>query len=530
MVNQPDIHSESTRPEGEESAVLVIAPTGRDSDLSRDMLRRAGVECIACRSFDELMRRIEAGSGPAVIAAEAINAAAADRLQIVLENQPKWSDLPLIIFTGRGGLPQYMEGLARRRNTTILHRPIQVTSFITTLRAAVDNRIRQYEVRKLLRQLSDRTRQLQRLALQLTEAEERERDRLAGLLHDDLQQILAGANFHLEHFPQRIRKAGVESAVREVSALLKQAIEKSRCLSHDLSPPTLKQHGLVTALHWLADRMRQMHGLRVEVHARADAEPAGMSLKMFLFRSAQECLFNTVKHAGTDEARLELVPSVEGVRLCIRDEGAGFDPEEIAGIDEPAGFGLFSIRERALLLGGRFEIQSTPGRGSLFTLIMPLDHSGPGLDASAPGETSVVSPESEAMHETTPPALPVLRVALVDDHRVMRSGLKALLDDQKGIDVVAEAEDGEEALEMADRIHPDVILMDVAMPGIGGMEATRRIKARHPEIRIIGLSMFDDPETAIRMREAGAEQYLSKTGSGETLLQAVMGTLQSPQN
>ncbi len=524
-MKQPDIHSESLSPVGKDSAVLVIAPTGRDSDLSRDLLRRAGVECIACRSFDELMRRIGAGSGPAVIAAEAINAAAADRLQIVLENQPKWSDLPLIIFTGRGGLPQYLEELARRRNTTILHRPIQVTSFITTLRAAVDNRLRQYEVRDLLGQLSNRTRQLKRLALELTDAEERERDRLAGLLHDDLQQILAGANFHLDGFSKKIHKEGIESAIREVSLLLKQAIEKSRSLSHDLSPPTLKQHGLVAALHWLADRMQQMHGLGVTVDAQSDAEPSHVSMKLFLFRSAQECLFNTVKHAGTDEAGLELVRSAEGVQLRIRDAGAGFDPEEITNFDEPAGFGLFSIRERALLLGGRFEIQSTPGQGSVFTLVMPLDYAGPGPDSSAPGGNWDLSLESEAVHATTSP---VLRVALVDDHQVMRSGLKALLADQKGIDVVAEAENGEEALDMADRIHPDVILMDVAMPGIGGMEATRRIKARHPEIRIIGLSMFDDPETAIRMREAGAEQYLSKTGSGETLIHAVRGPNRPP--
>jgi signal transduction histidine kinase len=529
MMNPSDSTSESLIETREDLAVLVIAPAGRDSDLSCGMLGRSGLACIPCRSVAELMRQIDAGSGPAVIAAEAIDAEAAHRLGLLLDAQPAWSDLPLILFAGRGGLPYYMEDLARRRNTTVLHRPIQTTSFLTTIRAAVQNRLRQYEVRDLLEQLSDRTRQLQRLALQLTDAEERERDRLAGLLHDDLQQILAGANFHLEHFPQRIRKAGVETAVREVSALLKQAIEKSRSLSHDLSPPTLKQHGLSAALHWLADRMRQMHGLRVEVDARPDAEPADVFLKMFLFRSAQECLFNTVKHAGTDEARLELVPSSEGVRLCIRDEGAGFDPEEITSIDAPAGFGLFSIRERALLLGGRFEIQSAPGKGCVFRLIMPRQGAASPSDSADHESESMgsvedaASPEADLVH-------PVLRVALVDDHQVMRSGLKALFSDEKGIEVVAEAEDGEQALKMAGRIHPDVILMDVAMPGVGGIEATRRIKARHPEIRIIGLSMFDDPETALRMREAGAEQYLSKTGSGETLLHAVRGPHQFPAN
>ncbi len=77
---------------------------------------------------------------------------------------------------------------------------------------------------------------------------------------------------------------------------------------------------------------------------------------------------------------------------------------------------------------------------------------------------------------------------------------------------------------MAERLRPDVILMDVSMPRLDGIEATRRIKAQQPAIRVIGLSMFDDEETASKMRDAGAEDYLSKAGPGEHLLEVVRRT------
>ncbi len=518
---------DSPTPSDREPVVLVLTPTGRDADLSCRMLRQAGLDCIACRSFDELMDRIAADAGPVVIAAEAITAEAAERLRARLDAQPKWSDLPVIIFTGRGGLPRHLERIVRRRNTTLLHRPIQVTSFVTMLRVAVENRLRQYEVRDLLQKLSDRAAQLQQLALELTEAEERERHRLAGILHDDLQQTLAAANFHVNLLPRHAAQNGLEKAVRSLSDILQQAIEKSRRLSHDLSPPTLRQNGLVAALHWLADRMQQMHGLGVEVDAAAEAEPPDMSLQMFLFRSAQEFLFNVIKHAKTGQAYLQLSRTDDLVRLLVRDRGVGFQPEEKA--DRPAGFGLFSIRERAVLLGGKVHIESARGQGSSFVLTMPWQWAGTGTDLEnefRAGETvPEIAPEPEAGVTS-----PVLRVALVDDHQVMRSGIRALLVDQENIDVIAEADNGMDAVELAGRYHPDVMLMDVAMPRMNGVEATRRIKALYPDIRIIGLSMFNDPETAARMRQAGAEAYLCKTGSGEALIRAVQGKPASSAN
>jgi DNA-binding NarL/FixJ family response regulator len=116
-----------------------------------------------------------------------------------------------------------------------------------------------------------------------------------------------------------------------------------------------------------------------------------------------------------------------------------------------------------------------------------------------------------------------VRVMVVDDHRAVRSAISAMLAVEPDVEVVAQAESGEQALELFARSRPDVVVMDVQMPGMDGIEATRRIRELDPEVRVIGLSMFDDEAVARRMAAAGAEVHLSKVRAADELLQAVRG-------
>jgi two-component system NarL family response regulator len=103
-----------------------------------------------------------------------------------------------------------------------------------------------------------------------------------------------------------------------------------------------------------------------------------------------------------------------------------------------------------------------------------------------------------------------IRVLVVDDHPPMRMGLVALIKSQSGMDVVAEAADGEEAIEVYDDILPDVVLMDLRMPGIGGVEAILAIRKQHPDARVIVLSTYDADEDIHRAIQSGAKSYLLK--------------------
>ena len=112
-------------------------------------------------------------------------------------------------------------------------------------------------------------------------------------------------------------------------------------------------------------------------------------------------------------------------------------------------------------------------------------------------------------------------VLLVDDQDLVRAGLRALLNSDPGITVVAEASDGARAVELAVRHRPDVVLMDIRMPGIGGIEATERITAAHPDIKVLVLTTFDLDEYVYEALRAGASGFLLKDASADQLAEAV---------
>ena len=112
---------------------------------------------------------------------------------------------------------------------------------------------------------------------------------------------------------------------------------------------------------------------------------------------------------------------------------------------------------------------------------------------------------------------------LADDHEIVRQGLVALLSEEDTVEIVGEAANGREAVDLADRLQPDVVIMDVSMPVMSGDEATRQIKRHLPQTRIIALSMYEDPRRWSRMHQAGAESYVLKTAPSEELLAAIRG-------
>jgi signal transduction histidine kinase len=231
------------------------------------------------------------------------------------------------------------------------------------------NAVLESRVAERTAELQQRTRQLQKLALELSQAEDRERRRIAVFLHEDLQQQIAGAKFHLSLLNGRTKQDPQQQAVvAKVDETLREAIEKSRSLSHELSPAVLHQNDLCESLRWLAVQMRARHGLVVHVDVLAEVSVRSDALAVFLFRAAQEMLLNVIRHAGVTDAAVQVGRRGRYVRLSVADRGRGFDPK---GLRQSVGFGLLSIRERSELLGGRMKIASAEGRGSTLRVIVP---------------------------------------------------------------------------------------------------------------------------------------------------------------
>ena len=115
-----------------------------------------------------------------------------------------------------------------------------------------------------------------------------------------------------------------------------------------------------------------------------------------------------------------------------------------------------------------------------------------------------------------------VRVVLVDDHTVVRSGLRRLLESHKSIEIVAEADTGEMAYQIYGEVAPDVVLMDISMPGMGGLEAAKRILQRYPQAKIVIFSMHEAVSFAAQALKTGVKGYVTKTGAANDLLQAVL--------
>ncbi|RPI73743.1 MAG: histidine kinase, partial [Desulfobacteraceae bacterium] len=216
--------------------------------------------------------------------------------------------------------------------------------------------------------------QLRALAAQLTLAEQRERQRLAKVLHDHLQQLLVAAKYRLAALNRHIDPA-VQQNAKEVGQLLDDSIRASRSLTAELSSPVFQEGGFSKALDWLAAWMADKHGLKVDLSLEPDLPLLAEDVKVLLFESIRELLFNTAKHAQAPAVTVQVRRTDPGtLHILVKDEGIGFDPTQIKpGNKLGGGFGLFSIRERLALIGGKLEIESAPNQGSRFKLSAPLD-------------------------------------------------------------------------------------------------------------------------------------------------------------
>lgn len=395
---------------------------------------------------------------------------------------------------------------------------------------------------------------LRALATELNLSEQRERKRLASELHDHLAQLLVLGQMKLGQSKALTQSAEKRDAlIAETDAVLSHAMTYLRTLVADLSPPILYEFGLSPALRWLGEQM-QRHELAVTVQIENDELQLPEDQAVLLFQSVRELLMNAVKHAKSGKATVRLEQKSGNLRIEVRDQGAGFEPTAVVVANTNAGvtskFGLFSIRERMKVLGGRFELHSAPGQGTTATLTLPLERTeDSGLRAestrnaishqrsdiksgSEDAAPECISHRPAAISSESEVALPIaaypsrpIRVVLVDDHAMMRQGLRSVLESYSDVEVVGEALNGEEAVAAAEALQPSHVVMDINMPKMSGIEATARIKSRYPDIIVIGLSVDASRAIEEAMEQAGAAMLVNKGAAVAELYLAIQTTL-----
>jgi PAS domain S-box-containing protein len=381
------------------------------------------------------------------------------------------------------------------------------------------NRTLEERVIQRTQELTRNQERLRAMASDLTVTEQRERRRLATDLHDYLAQLLVVCRLKLNQGQSMSDKETLLKVIQEADTLLDQSLTYTRTLVSQLSPTCLYEFGLHAALVWLGTEMGKQ-GLTVNLKCADETPPLPEDQAVLVFQSVRELLYNVLKHSGVKEVIVNLSLQQDNHLLIeVKDFGCGFseNPEE-RNEQSPTNFGLFSIRERLEALGGEMVLNSAQKMGTQVLLRIPIDHSSEDVQLRAAKPT----PMNAVKHASVSrPPSEKIRILLADDHKMVREGFCHILNAQVDFEVVGEAEDGNHALALCESLRPDVVVMDLHMPKMDGLEAIRRIKEFLPDTVMIGLSVYDTPDVARWFREAGAAAFVTKGGPAESLVTIV---------
>ena len=363
-------------------------------------------------------------------------------------------------------------------------------------------------VRERTAEMEDYQARLRSLALQLSKTQEEERQSIAADIHDNLAQLLALCQMRLSGLRKAADDPELIKPLADIQNYVDQSIKYTRSLMLDLSPPVLQKRQLLPAIEWLAQEM-VAHGLRISVRDDGELKPLSDEIFTVVFQGVRELLFNVINHASTDKAIVQLKRAGKKIIIEVRDYGCGFD----ATTYDSRGFGLFALQERLRQIGGSVEFSAPRGKGTLVKVTVTSHAPRLREDGHWPGGDRTIRSRRAAK-------VPI-RVLIVDDHKMMRDGLRKIVEEQTDIKIVGEAIDGDMAVRKAAELKPDVILMDVNMPKADGIEATRRITRKKRAPAVIGLSIHEDEETEQALRKAGACAYISKRETADKLYSTI---------
>ena len=482
-------------------------------------------------------------------AADIVGRPLADSFKIVHEELRTPADCPvgLVLREGKAAGLAHHTVLMRPDGTEVpiddSAAPIRdseerLVGVVLVFRDVSERKLSQIQLQRWNTELEDRVRarttelvnsqeRLRALASQLNLTEQRERRRLAADLHDYLAQLLALIRIKLGQTLQRLPDQLGEgrSSLTEIDDLLLQCLQYARTLMAQLSPSVLQDLGLIPALHWLAEQMAQQ-GLKVDVKVLTQEKPSFDEHQSdLLFQAVRELLTNILKHAGASAASVTIRKQDRDTwLLTVQDGGLGFNIDQVHY--EPSGehFGLFSIQERMEAMSGWCRIDSKPGQGTTVELGLTA------FPSDAKPNSHISATAARFSKASRLPKSSCWRVLLVDDHAMVRQGLRSILETYHDLEVVAEAADGMEAVESAISKQPDVVVMDINLPRLNGIDATRRIKKDAPATVVIGLSVHYSSQTHAALIDAGASALLSKEQATEDLYGTIRRFLQAPSS
>jgi DNA-binding NarL/FixJ family response regulator len=315
--------------------------------------------------------------------------------------------------------------------------------------------------------------------VQTINIQEDERRRIAADIHDRVVSRIVGALYEVETCAQlHQRSEGLNEQLQLLKQLLNEAVERTRTSIYNLWPATLDHMGLIPALRELLGRQEKRTGIRHSLHVYGSPYEFRPTARIAVYRIAQEALNNVRQYAAAGSVDITVRFSPKQVRVVIQDDGKGFDISSV--------------------------------------MLMP-----PGRHARAAGSSWKFRSVKQEPERTESGTMNPMRVLIVDDHLVVRRGLCSMLADAKDVEIVGEASSAGEAIKRATSLRPDILVLDIRMPGMNGLRLLRCLKEQLPDIKVIILTNYDDEQFLLEAFRAGAYGYLLKNVSREDLLEVL---------
>jgi two-component system, NarL family, sensor kinase len=359
---------------------------------------------------------------------------------------------------------------------------------------------------------------LRQLSARLLKLQDEERRRIARDLHDTTGQKIAVLSMTLDRLAKLVdtRKVDVKDALTESRDVVGKIGEEIRTLSYLLHPPLLDECGLASAVLWYAEGFKKRSGIHLNVSIDEELVRLTTDAETALFRVLQESLTNVHRYSGSPSAEIRIFQSARKVHLEISDHGKGVK----AGMERPAfagaptlGVGIPGMRERIRQLGGQLEVEFS-NEGTRVHASLPMEGTA---EESALQSSELFRDNDNGRQRPNVRK----RILIADDHEVMRRGVRGLVESQEEWSVCGEAIEGNEAISKTKELHPDLLILDVSMPGVSGIEAALQILKEDPNMKILFFTMFDSPQMMREISNVGAWGYVAKARAGNDLVDAV---------
>lgn len=362
---------------------------------------------------------------------------------------------------------------------------------------------------------------LRQLSARLLQLQDEERRRIARDLHDVTGQKIAVLSMSLDRLARMAsEQTPAHESIKESRDIVSQIGEEVRTLSYILHPPLLDECGLSSAVHWYAEGFEKRSGIKLEVAVDPNLPRLPADAETTLFRVVQESLTNVHRYSGSSVAKINISTSDGVVRLEVIDHGHGIKSGKArAKLDgsAPLGVGIPGMRERLHQLGGELTVDFGTN-GTRVLAMLPVKKADAGVVDNGESRTSLSFAIRSAQDARR-------RILIADDHELMRRGLRGLLESHDEWAVCGEAVEGSEAVRKAVELEPDLVIMDVNLPGLSGIDAAVRIRQGRDIAKILFFTVHDSEEMIREIMETGAHGYVAKSRASQDLIEAVRTVL-----